>query len=124
MYLGWFIFILVGLLQMFKVKGGIITNYVADIIAPVMLYYSSRKNKTVLSKLFKQGLNEKQAFLLIWILCIAWELLQKFDLSGTPLTITRGTFDLMDILVYTLTLLICYYFDVTRIQDVATAIPR
>ena len=109
---------------MIKVNGGIITNYGADIIAPVMLYYLSRKDKTVFSNFFKKGLNEKQAFILIWILCIAWEVLQKFDLSGTPLVITRGTFDPMDILVYTLTLLICYYFDVTRIQDVATAIPR
>jgi hypothetical protein len=108
---GWFIFASIGLLEMFRIKAGFITNYGADIIAPVMLYYSTRSGKTILSGIFKEGLNEIQAFILIWSLCIIWETLQKFDLSGTPLAITRGTFDPLDIVAYTLTLLACYNLD-------------
>ncbi len=115
-YAGWGIFALLGLLQMFKVRGGVITNYGADVIAPIMLYYATRTNKSLFSKIWKQGFNEKQTFLLIWSLCLAWEISQKFDFSGTILAITRGRFDPMDIMAYTLTLLICYYLDKTRIR--------
>jgi hypothetical protein len=110
-YFGWTVFVTVGLLQMFRVKAGFITDYGADLIAPVMLYYSTRSGKTILSGIFKKRLNEIQTFILIWSLCIIWETLQKFDLSGTPLVITRGTFDPLDIVAYTLTLLVCYNLD-------------
>lgn len=108
-YLGWLIFITIALLQIFSVKGGFITNYGADIIAPVMLYYWTRKGKGLFAKLYRNNLNEKQTLILIWILCLAWEIRQKFDL-------TTGVFDQWDILVYTLTLLLCYYLDITRIN--------
>jgi hypothetical protein len=106
-YLGWLIFATVGLLQMFRVKGGFITNYGADIIAPAMLYYSIRINKTILNRIFKKGLNEIHTFILLWILCVGWETLQRFDLSGTIFFFAKGTFDYFDILAYTLTLLAC-----------------
>jgi hypothetical protein len=109
--LGWGIFAAIGLLQMFKVKGGFVASYGADIIAPAMLYHSTRSRKTILSKIIKKGPNEIQTFILIWSLCIIWETLQEFDLSGTPLAITRGTFDTRDKLAYTLTLVVCYYLD-------------
>ncbi len=115
-YLGWTVFIFVALFQIWKVRGGFITNYGADFIAPVMLYYSARTNKTLLSKLFKRTPNEIQTFLTLWLLCVLWEIAQKFDFSGTALTITKGTFDPWDILTYTLTLLICFYLDSTRIK--------
>ena len=75
-FLGWALFILIGLLQIYKIKGGFITNYGADIIAPVMLYYTTRTKKTFLSELKKEGLNEKQTFTLLWFLCAGWEILQ------------------------------------------------
>ena len=55
-YFGWVVFGLVGLLQMFEAKAGFVPNYGADIIAPVMLYYSTRSRKTILSKHLKKGL--------------------------------------------------------------------
>jgi hypothetical protein len=115
-YLGWIVFVVVALLQMWKERGGFITNYGADSIAPIMLYYSARTNKTLLSKLFKKTPNEIQTFLTLWFLCVLWEILQKFDLSQTILFMTRGTFDPWDIVTYTLTLLICLYLDITRIK--------
>jgi len=115
-YAGWTIFAIVGLLQMNKVRGGFLTNYGADIIAPIRLYYSSRVNKSLLSKLFRNGLNEKQTFVLIFFLCTAWEVMQSSDLSGTVLFITKGYFDILDIIAYFFTLLVCLYFDITRVN--------
>lgn len=109
--LGWLIFITIALLQIFKVRGGFITNYGADIIAPVMLYYWTRTNRGLFSKLSEKGLNEKQTLILLWALCILWETRQYFDLS-------TGTIDAWDILTYSLTLFICYYLDVTRVKEV------
>jgi hypothetical protein len=117
-YLGWIVFVVVALLQMWNVRGGFITNYGADSIAPIMLYYSARTNKTLLSKLVKRTPSGIQTFLTLWFLCMLWEILQKFDFSGTVLAITKGTFDPCDILTYTLTLLICYYLDSTRIRTI------
>ena len=117
-YVGWIVFVVVALLQMWKVKGGFITNFGADIIAPAMLYYSARTNKTLLSKLFNRTLSEIQTFLALWLLCVLWEIVQKFDFSGTVLTITKGTFDPWDILTYTFTLLICFYLDSNRIKTI------
>jgi hypothetical protein len=115
-YLGWIVFVVVALLQMWKVRGGFITNYGADSIAPLMLYYSARTNKTLLTKLVKRTPSETQTFFTLWFLCVLWEIAQKFDFSGTVLAITRGTFDPWDILTYTLSLLICYYLDSTRFK--------
>jgi hypothetical protein len=110
-YAGWGIFAAIGLLQMFKVGVGFVTSYGADIITPAILYYSTRSRKTILSKILVTGLNAVQTFLLILSLCIIWEALQNFDFSGTVLAITRGAFDPLDIVAYTLTLLVCYYID-------------
>jgi hypothetical protein len=115
-FLGWTVFVVVALLQMWNMRAGFISNYGADCIAPLMLYYSARTNKTLLSKLFKRTPNELQTFLTLWFLCVLWEISQKFDLSHTILFMTRGTFDPWDILTYTLTLLICFYMDITRIK--------
>jgi hypothetical protein len=115
-YLGWIVFIAVALLQMWNVRAGFISNYGADSIAPLMLYYSARTNKTLLSKLFKRTPSELQTLLTLWFLCVLWEIAQKFDLSGTVLIITKGTFDYWAILAYTLTLILCYYLDITLLR--------
>jgi len=45
---------------------------------------------------------------------VLWEVSQKFDLSQTILFMNRGTFDLWDIVTFTLTLLICFYVDINK----------
>ena len=115
-YLAWAIFVTVGALQMCKVRGGFITNYGADIIAPIMVYYGIRTNKTILSRFLRKGTNPIQTLVIVWTFCIVWEICQKFDLSGTVLVITRGTFDIWDIVVYSATLVICYYFDISLLK--------
>lgn len=110
-YLGWLILILIAIMQELKIRGGFITNYGADIIAPIMLYYWTRTNRGLFAKLSKNGLNEIQTAILIWVLCLAWEIRQKFDLN-------TGVFDILDILTYSLTLLSCYYYDITRIKTI------
>ncbi|HVS15200.1 MAG TPA: hypothetical protein VMV46_14825 [Thermoanaerobaculia bacterium] len=42
--------------------------------------------------------------------------MQRYDLGGTPLAITRGRFDLFDLLAYTLGLLVTYIVDVRWLQ--------
>ncbi len=112
-YLGWLIFMLIAIMQYLMIRGGFITNYGADIIAPIMLYYWTRTNRGLFANLSKNRLNEIQTTTLIWFLCLAWEIRQKFDLN-------TGIFDIYDILTYVLTLLTCYYYDITRIKAIGS----
>ena len=101
---------------MLKVHAGFITNYGADIIAPLMLYYCVRTNKSLLLKLSKHAPTAKQTFILILVLCLFWEISQIFDFSDTILFFTKGTFDVWDIIAYTLTLSMCYCTDINILK--------
>ena len=45
------------------------------------------------------------------VACFAWEFGQRFDLSGSILGITQGTFDPLDLVAYALTLGFLYAID-------------
>lgn len=90
----------IGGLQMFRVNAGPLTNYGADLLAPPYLYLMFRSGR--------YRLGPHAALGLVLSGCCLWEWLQRFDLSGTPLAITRGRFDPLDLLAYAVGLvLVC-----------------
>jgi hypothetical protein len=98
------VFVGIGGLQMYRVNAGFLTNYGADLLAPPYLYLMLRGGRMRLSSLTALGV--------VLGGCFVWEWLQRFDLTGTPLAITRGRFDPFDLLAYSLGLLAVYVLDV------------
>ena len=98
------VFVGIGGLQMYRVDAGFLTNYGADLLAPPYLYLMLRAGRLRLRPLTALGV--------VLGGCCLWELLQRFDLSGTPLAITRGRFDPFDLLAYAVGLLAVYVLDV------------
>ena len=94
----------IGGLQMYRVDAGLLTSYGADLLAPPYMYLMLRGGRLRLRPLAS----------LAAVLggCFVWEWMQRYDLGGTPLVITRGTFDPFDLLAYTLGLLVSYVVDV------------
>ncbi|HUF29724.1 MAG TPA: hypothetical protein VMM77_03595 [Gemmatimonadaceae bacterium] len=98
------VFVGIGGLQMYGVNAGVLTSYGADLLAPPWIYLMFRGGRWRMGPL--------RALLLVFCGCLAWEWAQRYDFSGTPLAITRGTFDPLDILAYATGLLVCYAVDV------------
>ncbi|MGE0353403.1 MAG: hypothetical protein AB7Q69_09200 [Gemmatimonadales bacterium] len=98
-----FVFVGIGGLQMYRVHAGLLTDYGADLLAPPIPYLVGRAGRLHLRPL--------SALLLVLGGCFLWEWLQRYDLGGTPLAITRGHFDPYDLLAYTIGLLVCYAVD-------------
>ena len=110
-YVGVGLMVLVGALQARRVDAGFVTNYGGDIVGPAVLYLALRTGRSILRYFRRPAPGPEAAAIMLFLLCLAWELCQLFDLSGTPLGITRGRFDPFDILAYGLTLLSCYAID-------------
>jgi hypothetical protein len=98
------VFVGIGGLQMYRVNAGWLTSYGADLLAPPYLYVMFRSGRLRLSAL--------TALAVVLGSCFLWEWLQRYDLGGTPLGITHGTFDPVDLLAYTVGLLATYVVDV------------
>ncbi len=98
------VFVGIGGLQMYRVNAGFLTNYGADLFAPPYMYLSLRGGRFRLRSL--------TALATVLGGCFLWEWLQRYDLGGTPLGITRGSFDPLDLLAYTVGLLVSYVVDV------------
>jgi hypothetical protein len=98
------VFVGIGGLQMYRVDAGFLTNYGADLLAPPYMYLMFRGGRLRLRSL--------TALIAVLGGCFLWEWMQRYDLSGTPLAITRGRFDPFDLLAYTLGLLVTYVVDV------------
>jgi hypothetical protein len=98
------VFVGIGGLQMYRVDAGLLTNYGADLLAPPYLYLALRGGRFRLRPL--------TALTTVLGGCFLWEWMQRYDLAGTPLGITRGTFDPFDLLAYTVGLLVSYVVDV------------
>ena len=98
------VFVGIGGLQMYRVNAGFLTNYGADLFAPPYMYLTLRGGR----------LRPRALTALAVVLggCFLWEWLQRYDLSGTPLAITRGRFDPLDLLAYTVGMLVIYAVDV------------
>ena len=100
------VFVGIGGLQMYHVDAGLLTSYGADLFAPPYLYVMFRQGRLRLSPLV--------ALLTVFGGCALWEWAQRYDFGGTPLAITRGTFDPLDIVAYAVGLIVCYVVDVRR----------
>ena len=105
-------FVGIGGMQMYEVDGGLVTSYGADLLAPPILYFSFREGYRIPRSGLIWRLSPLASLLTVLGGCAAWEWSQRFDLSGTPLVITAGVFDPVDLLAYTLGLLVCYSVDV------------
>ena len=98
------VFVGIGGLQMYGVNAGFLTNYGADLFAPPYMYLMFRGGRLRLRSL--------TALATVLGGCFLWEWMQRYDLAGTPLSITRGRFDPFDLLAYTVGLLAIYVVDV------------
>jgi hypothetical protein len=115
MQVGLFLMLLVGGLQMFRVRAGFLTNYAGDVAGPVFLYGAIRQRKTVLRYFSTRTPSPEFTAVSLFLACAAWEICQLLDLRGTPLDITRGRFDVFDLLTYAASLVVCYAAD-TRVR--------
>jgi len=97
------VFVGIGGLQMYRVDAGWWTSYGADLLAPPYLYLMLRSGRL--------RLGPRTALAIVLGGCFLWEWLQRYDLSGTPLAITRGAFDPYDLLAYAAGLLACHAVD-------------
>jgi hypothetical protein len=98
--LAWGAFIGVGALQMGHVHAGFVTNYGADVVCPALLYVLVRRRTMVPFNLLHMRPPPGAAAACILIPCFVWEVLQRYDLSGTPLAFARGHFDPLDLVAY------------------------
>ena len=96
----------VGTMQSQNVNGGWVTNYGADIIGPISFWWCTRR--TIFASV-KFG--AEIAILVQLVGCFVWEFCQRFDLSNTVLFFTKGTFDPLDLVTYSATLMACYSLD-------------
>jgi hypothetical protein len=97
------VFVGIGGLQMYGVNAGLLTSYGADLLAPPWLYLMFRMGR--------RKIRPVPALLVVFLGCLAWELAQLRDFSGTPLAISRGTFDPLDIIAYAAGLLAIFAID-------------
>ena len=92
----------VAALQMAHMRVGIFTSQGADVLCPALLYIVMRRNQTLPRRVWRSRPSAGQAAAMVLGACYAREFCQRYNLQGTPLAITRGTFDTMDLLAYTL----------------------
>lgn len=109
----WLPAIAVGVLQMYRVDAGALTNYGADFFGPIALYASFRTNGTIMRRFTKEAPSPAASALLVLAGCVLWEVCQLFDFSGTPLGITAGRFDPGDLAAYVLGVALPYAVEMT-----------
>jgi len=102
----WGAVVVVGVLQARQVNKGWLTSYGGDVFGPIPFWWGLRR--TVFASL---TYGAEIAVLTQLIGCFAWEFCQRLDLSHTILFITKGTFDPLDVVAYTVTLMACYSLD-------------
>jgi len=102
----WGLVALVGIMQAKQYKGGWLTSCGGDVFGPIAFWWGLRR--TVFASL-RYG--TEIAALTQLIGCFVWEICQRFDLSGTVLFFTKGVFDPLDLVAYSLTLCGCYILE-------------
>jgi len=105
-------FVGVGGMQMFGINGGVITSYGADLLGPPILYFAFREGYRIPRGSRVWRLNPAASLLAVFGGCAAWEWSQRFDFGGTPLAITAGVFDPIDLVAYAVALVASYSIDV------------
>lgn len=102
----WGLVALVGILQSKQYNGHFLTDYGGDVFGPVAFWWTLRR--TIFASL---TYGAEIAALTLLMGCFLWEFCQRFDLSDTVLFFTKGVFDPLDLLAYSLSLLCCYGVD-------------
>jgi hypothetical protein len=103
---GWCLVALIGWLQTTGISAGWLTSYGGDIFGPAVFWWGFRR--TVFAKMRRGA---ELVALFVVVACFVWEFCQRYDLSGTPLSITRGIYDPLDLVCYALTIGVCYAVD-------------
>ncbi|HET7041999.1 MAG TPA: hypothetical protein VFI13_08260 [Gemmatimonadales bacterium] len=96
--------LLVGALQMYRVHGGLLTDYGADLFGTAWLYAMVRQGRTVVRR--GRILTPEVAAALVFAGCAASEFGQRWHL-------VPGHFDPMDLLTYALAVVACAFLDRT-----------
>jgi len=115
----WGAFIGIGALQMAHVRGGFVTNYGADVVCPALLYVLARRGTMIPFNLLRLRPQPAVAAACILIPCVVWEILQRNDVSRTPLAFTRGHFDPFDLVAYTVGVAAMFLLDIRSMRSVA-----
>ena len=92
----------IGALQMFHVRGGVITNYGADVIGTAWLYAMFRQGRTVVQR--GSPWSAMTTALFVFTGCVASEV-------GQRLAIIPGVFDPLDIVAFAATVMTCAALD-------------
>jgi hypothetical protein len=92
----------VGALEMYRVHGGLVTDYGADVFGTAWLYAMTRLGRTV----FQRGrtVSPETAATVVFLLCAASEV-------GQRLHLVPGTYDSYDLLAYLLSVVACCFID-------------
>jgi hypothetical protein len=100
---GWCLVALIGWLQTRGISAGWLTTHGGDILGPAVFWWGFRR--TVFARM-RRGAELSALFVVV--ACFVWELCQRYDLSGTPLSMTKGVYDPLDLVCYALTASVCY----------------
>jgi hypothetical protein len=103
--------LLIAGLQMARIRVGALTAQGADIACPALLYIMMRRNKTLLRRIRSERPSPELAAGALLAACYGWEFCQRYNFEGTPLVITRGTFDVLDLAAYTAGIGVPYLID-------------
>ena len=93
--------LLVGALQMFHVRAGVLTNYGADVFGTAWLYAIFRQGKALYPR---RVLSPELTSAIVFIGCAVSELGQRWRF-------VPGTFDPMDLVAYGVAVAICWFVD-------------
>lgn len=113
-----FVWVLCAILDMFHLRGGILTSYGADLTLPAWLYILVRSldnphRQTAVRRFL--GRTPELAAGAIFLVSTLTEISQYFWPKG----VFSGTFDLLDILAYATGIGICYLIDRRRMPQSA-----
>jgi hypothetical protein len=92
----------VGALQMYRVRGGVVTDYGADVFGTAWVYATIRLGRSVIQR--GRTTSAERAASVVFVLCVLWELGQRAHLAP-------GRYDPYDIVTYAATAVACWLID-------------
>jgi hypothetical protein len=92
----------VGALQMYRVRGGLLTDYGADVFGTAWLYAITRSGRTILQR--GRTVSAGSAATIVFVLCVVSEFGQK-------LHFVPGRYDPYDIAAYAASVVACWMID-------------
>lgn len=123
----WACLLLTAVLNLARVRGGFLTGHCADLTVPALLYVVARRYPPDLAgrpRLLVRrlvGTSPERAAALIFFASAATEISQRFWPHG----LFRGTWDPLDLLAYSLSVLACYAADRRAIRRASgVSVPR